>query len=265
VVGRHPPAEFTVAMIRIERVSLPRGLRAIARRDAAGTLIIYVAAELDARQQRLAVMAAVRASRRAGWGAVLPLGILLLGGFRTWLGHLLRGVRLHPAAWATGAAATTLGAAAVTGIVFTTAVPHSPLTDGVGPGPGGSITQRAQGGPGQSTAPGRSGSPTSPGSAAPSATQPQPGQTSKGPGRTPPAPGRTSPAPTTSSRAPSRSPSPSPTPSSTSATPTPTPTPTPSSTSPKPSSSPSPKPKKKKKKGSGTCVTVLGVQVCLGL
>jgi hypothetical protein len=244
-------------MIRIERVSLPRGLRAIARRDAAGTLIIYVAAELDAAQQRAAVWAAVGASGRAGWGAVLPLGILLLGGFRTWLGHLLRGVRLHPAAWATGAAATTLGAAAVTGIVFTTAVPHSPLTDGVGPGPGGSITQQAQGRPGQSTGPGRSGAPSSP---APSSTQPQPGRTSKGPGRTPPAPGRTSPAPTKSSKAPSRSPSPTPTPSSTSATPTPTPTPTTSSTSP----SPSPKPKKKKK-GSGTCVTVLGVQVCLGL
>jgi hypothetical protein len=267
-------------MIRIERVTLPTGLRAIARRDAGGDLIIYVSAGLDSRQQRAAVLAAVRASRRAGWGAVLPVGVLLLGGLRAWLGRaaapvrLLGGlrawlrtwlgraaapVRLHPAGWASSAAAV-LGAGAIAAIVAVAPPSHGPLA-GSGPvAPGGQTISMA---PGGGTGPGHGGRtvrpvadlpPQAPG---PSGTEPQPGRTSPGPGRTSPAPGRTSPAPGSSSPAPSRSAPPSPTPSRSSASPSPSPTPT---SSPKPSPSPSPT-----KSGSGHCVVILGITVCLGL
>jgi hypothetical protein len=61
-------------VIRIERVALPAGLRAIAQRENDGILVIYVSDGLDAQRQRAAVMAAVRASRRAGWRGAVPVG-----------------------------------------------------------------------------------------------------------------------------------------------------------------------------------------------
>ena len=51
-------------MIRVERIALPTGLRAFTERDADGVLVIRVSDELDSRQQRAAVLEAVRASRR---------------------------------------------------------------------------------------------------------------------------------------------------------------------------------------------------------
>src|SRR6202035_5622399 len=97
-------------MIRIERVTRPSGLRAVARRDDGGTLVIYVAAELDSRQQRAAVLEAVRASRRAGWRAALPIWIGLAAGLRFWLRRLQSLVRAQPAGWATGVGAVVAGA-----------------------------------------------------------------------------------------------------------------------------------------------------------
>ena len=133
-------------MIRIERVTLPSGLRAVARRDDSGNLVIYVAAELDSRQQRTAVLEAVRASRRAGWRAALPIWIGLAAGLRFWLRRLQSLVRAQPAGWATGVGAVAAGAV-VAAVLLTSPGSHSPLASG---GPtGGSITGPAgQGQPG---------------------------------------------------------------------------------------------------------------------
>ena len=59
-------------MIRIERVALPKGLRAVAYRNPRGDLVIYVSQALDADCVRTTVRKAIRASRRAGWRAGLP-------------------------------------------------------------------------------------------------------------------------------------------------------------------------------------------------
>jgi len=74
-------------MIRIERVPLPDGLRALAHRDPDGGLLIYVSSTLDAPVQRIAVMAAVRASRQSEGRTAAPLGLALLAGLRLGLGN----------------------------------------------------------------------------------------------------------------------------------------------------------------------------------
>ncbi|MGH3410609.1 MAG: hypothetical protein ACRDRJ_50145, partial [Streptosporangiaceae bacterium] len=113
-------------MIRIERVTLPPGLRAVARRDDDGHLVVYVSAELDSRQQRAAVLEAVRASRRAGWRAALPIWIGLAAGLRFWLRRLQSAIRTQPAGWATGVGAVAAGAV-VAAVLLTSPGPHGPL------------------------------------------------------------------------------------------------------------------------------------------
>ncbi len=88
-------------MIRIERVALPAGLRAVARREANGDLVIYVSDGLDPRGQRAAVLTAVRASQRAGWRAALPV-VAAFGTLRALGGHAASAVRSQPVAWAGG-------------------------------------------------------------------------------------------------------------------------------------------------------------------
>jgi hypothetical protein len=245
-------------MIRIERVTLPPGLRAVARRDADGHLVVYVSAELDSRQQRAAVLEAVRASRRAGWRAALPIWIGLAAGLQFWLRRLQSAVRTQPAAWATGIGAVVAGAL-IAGVLLATPGSHSPLASGGSPGG----TSSSQIGPYQHNG-GHGRRHVQPIATYPSASVsgPQPGSSSPGPGSSSPPPGRSHSSPPSSSPPPGHSSSPSPTPSTKSSTPTPThtptPTPTPKTSSPKPS--PSPKPSKTKH-----CIIILGIKICLGL
>ena len=61
-------------MIRVDHLSLPAGLRAIAQRTGPGELYIVVSDVLDPAAQRAAVRAAVRAARRHAWEfGFLPL------------------------------------------------------------------------------------------------------------------------------------------------------------------------------------------------
>ncbi len=108
-----------------------------------------MAAELDSRQQRAAVLEAVRASRRAGWRAALPIWIGLAAGLRFWLRRLQSLIRTQPAAWATGVGAVAAGAV-VASVLLTAPGSHGPLASG---GPtGGAIT-----GPASSGQPGGAG------------------------------------------------------------------------------------------------------------
>jgi hypothetical protein len=237
-------------VIRIERVPLPAGLRAFARRDHNGDLVVYVSTTLDAAGQRAAVMEAVRATRRAGWRGVVPLWLGLLALGWGWLSRGISALRAQPAAL-TAAVAGLAAAGVVAGIVVA-AGPHQP-GPALGAPPGGSsssgVPHLSYGGPGGGH--GGHGGQIEP-------VADLPGGTSTGspePGRTPPRPGRTSPAPGTSST--------TGTPRPGSSTPAPT-SPSPSASSPSPSSpppgttSPSPSP-------SPSCIAILGIRVCLGL
>jgi hypothetical protein len=246
-------------MIRIERVQLPPGLRAVARRDADGHLVVYVSAELDSRQQRAAVLEAVRASRRAGWRAALPLWIGVAAGLRFWLRRLQSAISTQPATFATGVGVIVAGAV-VAGLLLGTPGSHSPLASGGLPGssPTGQVSQ---GQPSGHNGHGRrhvrpiSAVPPGPGSGGP-----RPGSSSPGPGHSSPAPGRSHTSAPSSSPPPGHSSTPSPTPSRSSA-PSPTPTPTPTiKPTPTPTPKPSPKPSKSKH-----CVIILGIKVCISL
>jgi hypothetical protein len=218
-------------VIHLERVDLPDGLRALAYRDRHGNLVIFVSAGLDAKQQRAAIMEAIRASRRAGWRrtGLLPVGIGLALGIRALLGRVGRMVATRPVAWGAATTAAVVGASAV-GIFITSAPrPHAPSAAGPPAGP--SAVQPS----------GRQ-----PGGRSPHRRQVRPvsvARRSPGPGR-PAASGSPTPAPTSPG-------GPSPT------TPAPSPGPSPS---PSPAPSPSPSPT-----GSppGLCVVVLGITVCL--
>jgi hypothetical protein len=237
-------------MIRIERVNLPPGLRAIAGRDPHGYLVIYVSNALDAKGQRAAVMEAVRASRRAGWRGAVPVWIAFLALGRLWLGRAVSAVRAQPATLLAGTAAVA-AAGALAWIILATAPPHQPGPaqaaappagrPGVSPQPAAPGHRTGQGAPGN-----RSGQ-VQPVIALPSGTvtgQPRAGKTPPGSG-TSPAPGRSS-SPTTPAPG-SPSPAPAPSPSSSSPAPPPAPLPPPS---------PSP---------SRSCVVVLGIRVCAHL
>jgi hypothetical protein len=241
-------------MIRIERIRLPAGLRAVARRDPNGNLVIYVSAELDARRQRAAVLEAVRASRRAGWRAGLPVGIGLLGGLGFRLRRAAHAIRLRPSTWAAMSTAVAAGAVVAGIIVATAPHAHHPAAAGQPPAPT-SAPSPSQPGHRHSSS-GRPSDHIRPVAAGPSSGAPQPGSSSPGSGRTPPAPGPTSPVPPSS--APPTSPAPT-----RSATPSPSPS-RPSSPSPRPSSS-RPAPKPSPTGSSGNCVVILGVRVCLTL
>lgn len=240
-------------MIRIERVILPDGLRAIARRDEHGDLVIYLSDAIDARRQRAAVLEAIRASRRAGWRAGLPIGIALLAGFRLSMRRAATAIRARPAAW-TGAAVAGVTAVVVASVLLpTSARSHGPAPSAQPPFQGGRSSLPA-GRPGDhpsgssqvhpvAAIPERSpaawgGQPQSVQSS-PASRQPPPGSTG-----TPSPPSPTSAAPSPTSAAPSPTPSPAPT-----ATPTPAPSPSPSPSGGQP----------------GSCVFVLGVRVCVPL
>lgn len=237
-------------MIRIERVTLPEGLRAVARRDEHGNLVVFVSAGLDSRQQRAAVLEAVRASRRAGWRAALPIWIGLAAGLRFWLRRLQSAIRAQPAAFATGVGVVVAGAV-VAGALLATPGSHGPLA--FGGSPGGSPTSQA--GPGQPSG-GHARRHVQPVASHPSGTVP--GSSSPGPGRSSPVPGRSHSSPPSSSPPPGHSSSPSPTPSTGSPThsPTASPMPTPRTSSP----GPSPGPTKTK-----DCIIILGIKICVGL
>jgi hypothetical protein len=244
-------------MIRIERASLPDGLRAVARRDPNGDLVLFVSDSLDPAGQRLAVRTALRASRRAGWRGAVPILVALPWAARLLLHRAAALLRIRPIALAS--AAGVAGVAAVALIVAVAGQPHGSTLSANPPaqeriGGGGSLPGA---GSSPAPAPGRtaSGSRTS----QPGTGQPQPGSSSPGSGRTPPAPGRTRPVPSPS---PTRTPEPSP-----SATPSPTPTPAPTkSAKPSPSPSPSPSPTGHHgKPGRKSCVIILGIKICVPL
>jgi hypothetical protein len=109
-------------VIRLERVILPDGLRAVAYRDARGNLVIYVSETLDAACQRAAVVEAIRAARRNRWRTALPTAIAVLLGIRAIATRAFSVVKLRPLAW--GATATTAVLGATAAGVFVTAVPH---------------------------------------------------------------------------------------------------------------------------------------------
>jgi hypothetical protein len=231
-------------VIRIERVPLPDGLRALAHRDPHGGMIIYVSSTLDARKQRTAIMAAVRASRRAGRRTAVPLGIALLLALRLCLPGLrsLRGtattlhrgaalaLHVRPVAWVAVGTAVATGAV-VTGLVLST--PAHPRHS-AGP-PTAGRTGQPPAGPGRRPGDVRpaAGIPTVPAGAA--AGQPQAARHSLA-----------AQSPTPVSSVPTSAPAPA------------------SSATPSPSPSPSPSPLPSPTSGApGTCVIILGLLVCV--
>jgi hypothetical protein len=213
-------------MIHLERVRLPDGLKALAYRDRNGNLVIYVSEGLDAKGQRAAIVAAIRASRRAGWPktGLLPVGIALFLGIRALLGRVGHAISAQPAAWGAATMATVVGASAAG--IFIASAPNPP----------------------NPSAPRRPGVPSTVQPAPPSA-QPPGGQAprrrqvhpvvvariSPAPGQ-PASSGQPRPAPTPPGR-PSPTPPPAPAPSP---TPPPAPAPSPTPTDPDPDPAPTP-------------------------
>ena len=237
-------------MIRIERVILPDGLRALARRNENGDLVIYVSNAIDARRQRAAVMEAIRASRRAGWRAGLPIVIALLAGLQLTARRAATAIRARPVAW-TGAAVASATAVVVASVLLpTSARSHDPAPSAPPPFQRGS-TRLPSRRPGAHPARSRGGGQVQPVAAIPAtspaagARRPQPGQTSPVSGQPPPGSTTTPAPPSPTSAAPSTAP--------------PAPTPTPSAT-------PSPSPSPSVSGGQpGSCVPILVVRVCVPL
>jgi hypothetical protein len=230
-------------VIQLERVSLPRGLSALAHRDPDGNLLVFVSVALDATRQRAAVMEAIRATRRTTWRAGLPpVGLALVLGAKTVARRVASALRVRPLAWGAAATATVAGAATIGALIIT--APHQghpPLANGPEPGPSAAAplpqsSHRPPAHPGHHSRPGPGArlvaSGGSPGTGRPSTSgKPAPAPDGGGaPSPTPnpqPAPGSSSPAPVTTEPAPAPAPSPSPT------------------------------------GGTGVCVTLLGLKVCL--
>ena len=110
-------------MIRVDHLSLPAGLRAIAQRTGPGELYVVVSDALDPAAQRAAVRTAVRAARRHAWEfGFLPLpaaaGVPALA---TGVRHLFRVLRAH---LGVSALTGTLAAGAATAAIFVLAVPQ---------------------------------------------------------------------------------------------------------------------------------------------
>src|SRR5580704_3734816 len=134
-------------VIRIERVTLPPGLRAVAHRNARGDLVIYVSQALDADCARATVRKAIRASRRAGWRAGLPpLGVALLVALGRGVWSAVKALGARPAVW-TATAATTLVVGGGAAAVFLMPAPHQHISSLP---PAHSTTR-----PGQHSSPGR--------------------------------------------------------------------------------------------------------------
>jgi hypothetical protein len=228
-------------VIHLERVTLPRGLSALAHRDPDGNLVIFVSAALDATRQRAAVMEAIRATRRGTWRAGLPpVGLALVLGIKTAFRRAASAVRVRPVAWGAAATATAAGVATAGALIITAPHPQRPpAANGTQPGPSGvaPLPQASRRPPAHPGHHGRSGSGTSTRLVA-SKGSPTPGQPSTSGN---PAPGGAAPSPT---------PNPQPAPS-------PSPAPVPTGPAPAPSPSPSPT------GGTGVCVTLLVVKACL--
>ena len=234
-------------MIHLERVSLPRGLSALAHRDPDDNLVIFVSAALDATRQRAAVVQAIRATRRDTWRAGLPpVGLALVLGIKTAFRRAGSALRTRPLAWGTAATATVAGVATAGALLLT--APHQqrpavatgpqPVPSAVAPLP--QASQRPTSRPGHHGRSGQGGSPrlvSSGGS--PSASQPS-------------EPGKPAPTSGGGGGGGGGGSAPSPTPN-----PQPEPSPTPVTTQPAPAPSPSPT------GGSGLCVTLVGLTVCL--
>jgi hypothetical protein len=228
-------------VIQLERVTLPRGLSALAHRDPDGNLVIFVSTTLDAPRQRAAVMEAIRATRRGTWRAGLPpVGLALVLGIKTAFRRVASAVRVRPMAWGAAATATAAGVATVGALIVTAPHPQRlPTAAGPQPGPSAAapLPQASRPPPAHPGHHGRSGqgagthvvsSGGSPGAGQPSA------------------PGKPAPTSGGGGSAPSPTPNPQPQPST-----------GPTPTEPAPSPSPSPT------GGSGLCVTLLGLKACL--
>ncbi len=120
-LGADSPGQGDV-VIRVSHVSLPAGLNALARRGPADELTVYVSDALPPDRQRAAMRIALRASRRAGWRALLPAPsvALVLASGMTWLRRAASALRAHSVAWGTASAVL---AAASTAVYFA-AAPH---------------------------------------------------------------------------------------------------------------------------------------------
>ena len=126
-------------MIRVSHVSLQAGLNALARRGPADELTVYVSDALPPDRQRAAVRIALRASRRAGWRALLPAPsvALLLASGMTWLRRAASALRAHSVAWGTASAVL---AAASTAVYFA-AAPHQHGSVGLAPPPAPAVSR----------------------------------------------------------------------------------------------------------------------------
>jgi hypothetical protein len=216
-------------VISVRHTTLPEGLSVLALRDAGGNVTLFVSDAITPDRQRAAVRAALGASRRAGWRAVLiPLPVAaMLTQVRTRFSAVIKACQAHAAVTAAAVLAVA-AAAAIVAVVPHRAAPHvsaanTPAGSAQPAGPGGSASHRG------STGHSRQGSHV-----------PLGGELS-----TAPSTGRSS--------APGPAPSPAPSPT---ATPTARPTPT---TSAAPTPSPTPKPSS----GGGTCIWLLGIKVCV--
>ncbi|HEX3924877.1 MAG TPA: hypothetical protein VHY31_21505 [Streptosporangiaceae bacterium] len=222
-------------MIRIEHVRLPDGLQAFARLED-GTVVVYVSAELSAAERTTAIARALRAAPEAGWRdphrpVLLPA---LAGGARLRLvpesRWAYRGLAAVPVAVAAAVVALALLGGSDPASPGTAAPGMPPVTAApvpAQPGPPGTAQRK---GPGLRSGSSAGGAGSSAGGA---------GSGGKGHGKTS-GHGGGAPAPQGSGR-------PSPTPTATQpGSPKPAP-------DPKPSPSPSP----------SSCVSVLGITVCL--
>ena len=213
-------------VIRVSRVSLPAGLSALARRGPADELTVYVSDALPPDRQRAAVRIALRASRRAGWHAMLPAPsvALLLASGATWLRRAALALRAHRVAW--GTASAVLAAASTT--VYFAAAPHQHGPVGSAPPPAPAVSRSPVAVPSQ------------PG------THPRAQPSARTPAALPQ--GEPRPLATVAVRRPTSAP---------------TPAPSESSSPPVPSISPSPEPSPAPTVRSRHCIKVLGIRTCL--
>jgi len=225
-------------MIRIEHLTLPGGLSAIARKGASGELVLVVSTALPSDQRREAIRVALRAARRHEWQlGLVPLPVVAA---LSWLRRSLRPfghvVRAHAVASAVTSTAVT-AAAAIAALVLVAAPPSNPHLSAVGPAApsqlksGGTTTEPHGGRQGQQRA-----------------------------ALTPSHPGRTKPGVVTVAK-PGTSPRPAP--STSTGTPSPKPEPEPSSAPTTAQPSPAPAPSASQSSGGGDCIHVLGLVICV--
>jgi hypothetical protein len=228
-------------MIRIERVRLPGGMQAFARRED-DAVVVYVSAELTASERTAAIARALRAAPEAGWRSPRSPVLLpaLAGGAR---------LRLVPESrWAYRGLLATVPVAAAAVVVPLlllsggTPVPRDPVAAPQGQPPATSQPARTGDRPAAAHRAGQDpGTGSGPAAARPRSKTKTRGKTTGGGAPVPEGSGKPSPAQTGTnpgSPPPTGNPAPGPQPS-----PQPSPTPTPS--------------------GSGGCVSVLGVTICL--